>query len=58
MVITDFCEEAARLAREVAQGAGLECTQPCINPFRSPMRMVQPDNNLPSYPHAFVFVAR
>ena len=55
IIVTDFCEEAAIRARCVLQHVGGDPTPVSVNPFRSPLRLVASDNNLPSYANGFLF---
>ena len=60
-MITDFCEEATRLAREAAiemlNELHLEqcVSEVMLNPFRNPMSCQGDDNLLPSYSNCFLF---
>jgi len=53
---TDFCREAANMARQGLQAVGAELTYPIgINPFRRPLCCTAADNALPSYSNGFLF---
>jgi hypothetical protein len=60
-LITDFCEEAAHLARQVVQSqADKRPTKPAVseiqvNAFRKPLSCQGDDNLLPSYSNSFLF---
>ncbi|XP_041372372.1 zinc finger MYND domain-containing protein 15-like [Gigantopelta aegis] len=54
--LTDYCQLSCECAREAMEGLGVgSTTEPIINPFRSPLRKVCEENNMPWYSNAFIY---
>ena len=53
---TDYCRYSCDLSRQAMQGLALgEITEPCTNPFRSPLRLFCEEHLMPWFSNAFLF---